>query len=102
MYAYVFETPIPADAEMMRKYTVAPHPFVIEPHELGRIAIGKGKGKYELVEVAQDVPVLTAPISPSSLTGEGNGEGEGGPSDEKYHLPRRDDRVKPSFAFCQQ
>ena len=82
IYAYVFETPIPADAQMMRKYTVAPHPFILEPptdsqrtyekgeelsfgltligravdylpyfiyafEELGRIGIGKGKGKYQ-------------------------------------------------------
>jgi hypothetical protein len=25
VYAYVFETPIPADAQIMRKYTAAPH-----------------------------------------------------------------------------
>ena len=126
VYAYVFETPISADAQMMRKYTVAPHPFVLEPpidtrttyeqgeelsfgltlighgtdflpyfiytfDELGRIGIGKGKGKYELVEVAEDGHVLTAPVSPSSLKGEGRGEGR--PSDEKYHLPGHDDGV---------
>lgn len=31
VYSYVFETPPPEDARMMRKYPVAPHPFVIEP-----------------------------------------------------------------------
>jgi hypothetical protein len=31
IYAYVFETPVPDDAQMMRKYTVAPHPFILEP-----------------------------------------------------------------------
>lgn len=31
VYSYVFETPPPADARMMRKYPYAPHPFVIEP-----------------------------------------------------------------------
>ncbi|PPD02571.1 MAG: hypothetical protein CTY29_12580 [Methylobacter sp.] len=28
-YTYVFETPPPADAKKMRKYTAAPHPFVL-------------------------------------------------------------------------
>jgi len=89
VYAYVFETPIPADAQMMRKYSAAPHPFILEPftnrrksyqkgedlsfgltligraidylpyfiyafEELGRIGIGKGRGKYELREVTEE------------------------------------------------
>jgi CRISPR-associated endoribonuclease Cas6 len=89
IYAYVFETPIPDEAQMMRKYTVAPHPFILEPFvdsqrtykegeeisfgltlighaidylpyfiyaldELGRIGIGKGRGKYELREVLEE------------------------------------------------
>jgi len=31
IYSYVFETPPPSDAKIMRKYTSAPHPFIIEP-----------------------------------------------------------------------
>jgi len=32
-YLYVFETPVSEEARMMRLYTHAPHPFVIEPPE---------------------------------------------------------------------
>lgn len=31
VYSYVFETPPPSDAQKMRKYPYAPHPFVITP-----------------------------------------------------------------------
>lgn len=30
-YPYVFDTPPPPDAKKMRRYTAAPHPFVLEP-----------------------------------------------------------------------
>ncbi len=31
VYSYIFETPPPSDTKIMRKYTAAPHPFIIEP-----------------------------------------------------------------------
>lgn len=31
VYSYIFETPVPAEAQRMRKYTAAPHPFVLNP-----------------------------------------------------------------------
>ncbi|MBU2578124.1 CRISPR system precrRNA processing endoribonuclease RAMP protein Cas6 [Patescibacteria group bacterium] len=31
VYSYIFETPPPAGAKMMRKYPSVPHPFIIEP-----------------------------------------------------------------------
>jgi len=96
VYSWVFETPVPSGAQMMQKYTAAPHPFVIEPsvenqetyqvkeemsfglvligraidylpyfiyafEELGHIGIGKGKGKYQLVEVAEECPLVEEP-----------------------------------------
>jgi len=36
VYSRVFETPVPPDSELMRKYAAAPHPFVIEPPETGQ------------------------------------------------------------------
>lgn len=33
IYSYIFETPPPKDTTIMRKYTAAPHPFIIEPPE---------------------------------------------------------------------
>jgi len=49
-YPYIFETPPPLGAQKMRKYTTAPHPFILEPpqapeddlYELGLTLIGRG------------------------------------------------------------
>lgn len=89
IYSWIFETPVPTEAQMMRKYTTAPHPFIIDlsmndhcsdnkitfgliligkaidylPYfiyafeELGRIGIGRGRGKYHLIEVSEE-PLL--------------------------------------------
>ena len=37
-YSYVFETPPPANAEKMRKYTAAPHPFVLQFPETASVS----------------------------------------------------------------
>ena len=97
IYSYVFETPPPRNSSVMKKYTHAPHPFIITPpldkkrlyrpdeefsfeitligkaieylpyfiytfNELGDMGIGKGRGKYQLVEVynidASGKPIL--------------------------------------------
>ncbi len=93
VYAYIFETPVPEDSNVMRKYRYCPHPFIIEPpentktvfkseeelafglvligkaidylpyfiytfEELGEIGIGKGRGKFELVEVKDGEKVI--------------------------------------------
>ncbi len=86
VYSYIFETPPPSDTRIMRKYTAAPHPFIIEPpherkrgytpkdeitfgltlvgraidylpyfiytfDELGKMGIGKGRGKFAMQTV---------------------------------------------------
>lgn len=42
-YRYVFETPVPAGAPMMRLYPAAPHPFVIEPPWSHPLAMAAGE-----------------------------------------------------------
>lgn len=93
VYSYVFETPPPSDAKIMRKYKAAPHPFIVEPpqekrvgykpgdeiafgltlvgravdylpyfiyafDEMGRLGIGKGKGKFRLKDVSHAGDVI--------------------------------------------
>ncbi len=43
LYQYVFETHPPEDAEMMRLYPKAPHPFVIEPPDMQRQILQSGE-----------------------------------------------------------
>lgn len=40
-YSYMFDTPPPSSAQMMRKYPSVPHPFVLEPPERSRFAPGE-------------------------------------------------------------
>lgn len=46
VYPYVFETPPPSGAHVMRKYPAAPHPFVLVPPDGGRM-LAQGQG-FEL------------------------------------------------------
>ena len=52
IYSYVFETPVPDDAQMMRKYTVAPHPFIHCGHRLD------DQGFKDLIEQARKVQTV--------------------------------------------
>lgn len=42
-YAYLFETPPPADAKMLRRYPAAPHPFLVAPDDKAAGEIGEGQ-----------------------------------------------------------
>ena len=42
VYSYVFETPPPADTEVMRKYPAVPHPYVIMPEPDQSTEVKKG------------------------------------------------------------
>ncbi len=42
VYSYLFETPPPADTRYMRRYTAAPHPFILQPDpQLRQLAPGQ-------------------------------------------------------------
>lgn len=54
VYPYIFETPPPPDSAKMRKYTAAPHPFILgidptqqgEEYRLGLILIGRAVRQF--------------------------------------------------------
>ena len=45
-YSYIFETPPPADTDRMKRYTAAPHPFVIFPLPMDNRTVQTGKELY--------------------------------------------------------
>ena len=58
-YSYAFETPIPAQAPVMRKYTQAPHPFVFEPHAAEDRNVNSGERvSHALVVIGEAVRYL--------------------------------------------
>lgn len=67
-YSYIFETPIPPDAVKMRRYTQAPHPFILreERAEQGVIhlyltLIGRANAQLPLIVLALSRGALSKP-----------------------------------------
>jgi len=59
VYAYVFETPRPEGAEMMRLYPTVPHPFILEPPTDGPQEISPGQAlKMGLTAVGRGLEFL--------------------------------------------
>ena len=79
VYSYVFETPPPADAEVMRLYPHAPHPFVINPMTEGEGEHLPGNQlRFGMTLVGKAVEYLPYFIYAFVLMGEGGlGKGRG-------------------------
>jgi hypothetical protein len=79
VYLYLFETPPPEDAEMMRLYTSAPHPFIIEPPDSdARIVPQGGEFEFGLTVVGRAMEYLPYFVYAFILLGEkGLGKGKG-------------------------
>ncbi len=92
VYAYIFETPPPSGTKVMRKYTRAPHPFVIEPPADRRSRFEQGEIiPFEIILIGKAVEYLPYFIYTfETLGGMGIGRERG-----KYHLESvRRDEVK--------
>jgi len=58
-YGYIFETPVPANSEIMRKYPHAPHPFIIEPPSDKRTDFSPGdKLTFRLILIGKAIDYL--------------------------------------------
>ncbi len=76
-YSYVFETPVPANAGRMRRYTNVPHPFVIIPVSHGRIEKGQ-IFSVEMVLIGKAVrflPYVVYAFEKAGSRGIGRGDG---------------------------
>jgi len=79
VYLYIFETPPPEDAKMMRKYPKAPHPFVLTPPTDERSQYNKGdRLNFELLLIGNAIDYLPYFIFVFSELGKrGLGKGRG-------------------------
>jgi len=83
IYAYIFETPVPDDSQIMRKYTVAPHPFILEPSVNNQKTYEKGENiSFGLTLIGRAIDYLPYFIYALDELGRiGTGKGRG-----KYEL----------------
>jgi hypothetical protein len=77
-YNYVFDTPIPVDSLRMRKYTAAPHPFVLEPPLDARRSYTPGdRFEFGLVLVGKAIELLPYFVFVFDRMGQRHGLGRG-------------------------
>ena len=83
IYSYIFETPPPEDAEMLRLYPKVPHPFVIEPPITEKQSFEPGEAfSFHLILIGQAIDYLPYFIYTFTELGkQGIGQGRG-----KYDL----------------
>ena len=77
-YPYVFETPVPVNAARMRKYPVAPHPFVILPSLEAKRVYAPGEHlHFDLTLIGRGIEYLSYFIYTFALFSQERGLGKG-------------------------
>lgn len=82
VYTYLFETPPAIDADMMKKYPAAPHPYVIQPDAFQQRHVSKGELlHFDLTLVAkanQHLPYVIHTFQQAGMRGIGSQRGRFG------------------------
>lgn len=78
-YSYVFETPVLKNSDIMKKYTNAPHPFVIVPPITDKCSYAKGETfNFEIVLIGNAIEYLSCFVNifnEMGISGIGKGNG---------------------------
>jgi hypothetical protein len=78
-YSYIFETPPPPDASMMRKYTRVPHPYIVEPPDDERAVFDAGESfDFGITLIGRAVefqPYIVYAVREMGAAGIGKGRG---------------------------